>query len=156
MQFDTDVVCIHGKSYDLNCITKPYTHLLIEICPTFTHNSTISFEFATGRATTNHPLPFDYHFNKTQLALKHGYTCVTVFDWMAPKQVVDIIKQHLDSTINSTDFCVNPQLSDDKSAIHKHWVRLSSKEHIIDTGQDEQEMLDAGYVAVYDCGHAKS
>ena len=155
LKFDTDAVCIYSKSYDLNCITKPYMHLLIEICPTFTHNSTTSFEFATGRAATNHPLPFDYHFNKTQLALKHGYTCITVFDWMTLEQVVDIIKQHLDKTIDSTDFCFNPQQSIDKSTIRKHWTKLNSKEHITDIGQDDEQMIADGYVAVYDCGYAK-
>lgn len=149
LAFDCDDVNIERQSYDLH-----YKHLLIEICPTISHNSTYGYAYAIGKSKHNYALPFDYHFNKTQLALKHGYTCITVFDWMTPEQVVNIIKQHLDNTISSTDFCINPKLSDDKSTICKHWVKLNSKEHIVDAGQDEQEMLNTGYVAVYDCGHA--
>lgn len=150
LAFDCDDVNIERHSYDLH-----YKHLLIEICPTISHNSTYGYAYAIGKSKHNCPLPFDYHFNKTQLALKHGYTCITVFDWMTPEQVVNIIKQHLDKTIDSTDFCFNPQQSIDKSTICKHWTKLNSKEHIADIGQDDEQMIADGYVAVYDCGHAK-
>lgn len=150
LAFDCDDVNIERQSYDLH-----YKHLLIEICPTISHNSTYGYAYAIGKSKHNCPPPFDYHFNKAQLALKHGYTCITVFDWMTPEQVVDIIKQHLDKTIDSTDFCFNPQQSIDKSTIRKHWTKLNSKEHIADIGQDDEQMIADDYVAVYDCGHAK-
>lgn len=46
---------------------------LIEIDPYATHNSTWSI---FGKAKSE-----DYHRNKTLTALKHGYTCIHVFDW---------------------------------------------------------------------------
>ena len=141
-------------SYDIVCKSHK---LLIELNPTISHNSTRSFANIVYNSKHNWQRPYDDHFNKTQLALKHGYACITMFDWVPFDVVIDVIRKHLaGEPVNSTDFALNPQLSDDKSTIRKHWCHLKTKEHIEDCRQDEQEMIDAGYVAVYDCGHAKS
>lgn len=142
---------IGGRLYDLR-----YNDIVIEISPTISHNSTYSFAYLNNRTHNNVPMHMHYHFDKTQLALKHGYICITIFDWYNLNDVVSIVGMHLAKlSINSTDFALNPQLSDDMSTIRKHWCHLKTKEHIEDCGQDEQEMIDAGYVAVYDCGHAR-
>ena len=150
-----DDVNLENRSYDLS-YANGCCKLLIEVNPTITHNSTISYIYLVGKSKDNWPTGMQYHFDKTQLALKHGYTCITIFEWMDDNEVIDAIRKHLaGEPVDSTDFALNPQLSDDKSTIRKHWCHLKTKEHIEDCGQDEQEMIDAGYVAVYDCGHAR-
>ena len=151
IEFAYDDVKLDTYSYDLH-----FEHVLIEVNPSFSHNSTYSFAYLTGIKQSNKPYSTQYHFNKTQLALKHGYTCITIFEWMDDNEVIDVIRKHLaGEPVDSTDLALNPQLSDDKSTIRKHWCHLKTKEHIEDCGQNEQEMIDAGYVVVYDCGHAK-
>lgn len=149
--FDCDDVNLDNKSYDLHC-----KHLLIEICPTISHNSTYGYAYAIGKSKHNYPLPFDYHFNKTQLALKHGYTCITVFDWMSFDAVIDTIRKHLaDEPVDSTDFALNPQLSDDKSTIRKHWFNKQTRKYVSDNAEINCiDMLANGFVEIYDCGHA--
>lgn len=149
-----DDVNLERWSYDLN-YSNEHCKLLIEINPTWSHNSTYGFAYLIGRTTHNKHVSKFYHFDKTQLALKLGYTCITIFEWMDDNEVIDVIRKHLaGEPVDSTNFALNPQLSDDKSTIRKHWCHLKTKEHIEDCGQNEQEMIDAGYVAVYDCGHA--
>ena len=150
IDFSYDDVHFDRFSYDLH-----FNNVLIEINPTFSHNSAYSYSYLRQQSSRNWLRPFDYHFNKTQLAIQHGYTCITIFEWMDDSQIIDIIRKHLaGEPVDSTDFALNPQLSDDRSTIRKHWCHLKTKEHIEDCGQDAQEMLDAGYVPVYDCGHA--
>lgn len=62
---------INTYSYDLKKGTT-----LIEINPTFTHNSYT--EKVYGRFGG---LQFDYHYNKTKTARDNGYKCINVFDW---------------------------------------------------------------------------
>lgn len=47
---------------------------LIEINPTYTHNSTWSH-------FNEHGLDPKYHYNKSKLALANGYRCIHIFDW---------------------------------------------------------------------------
>lgn len=150
-----DNVNLGRWSYDLDYCNE-HCKLLIEVNPLWSHNATYGFAYLTGRTKHNKPVGKFYHFDKTQLALKHGYTCITIFEWMDDNEVIDVIRKHLaGKQVDSADFALNPQLSDDKSTIHKHWCHLKTKEHVEDCGQDEQEMINAGYVAVYDCGHAR-
>lgn len=52
------------------------TNILIEIDPTYTHNS---YEDPwLGQAGA---MSVDYHIKKTQGAIDHGYRCIHVFDW---------------------------------------------------------------------------
>lgn len=55
---------------------------LIEIDPSCTHNS------LWGWRGHGEPLPRDYHKKKSEIARKHGFRCVHVFDWDEPKKVV--------------------------------------------------------------------
>lgn len=151
-----DTLHIGRYVYDLH-YENEHCKLLIEINPTFTHNSTYSFAYATGRSKHNYELPFDKHFSKTQLALKHGYICITIFDWFDVELVIDIVSKHLNGVhVDCTDFCLNPQLSTDTSSIMRHWYNCKTHKYIADSDDiNESELVAHGYVAVYDCGHAK-
>lgn len=59
------------KMYDLYI---PETNYLIEIDPTFTHNSIPNHYHKNG-------LDKYYHRDKTQLAIDNGYKCVHIWDW---------------------------------------------------------------------------
>lgn len=75
IDFALDATHIDKWTYDLT-----FAHVLVEICPTISHNSTHGFAFLSGRSTNDMPIVINYHFDKTQLALKHGYTCITIFE----------------------------------------------------------------------------
>lgn len=69
------------KSYD---IAIPHLKTLVEIDPTYTHNT-------IGNHWDKNGLPEDYHLNKTQLAADAGYRCIHVFDWDDPHKIVDML-----------------------------------------------------------------
>lgn len=87
-----------GKFYaDLS-----YGNLLIDINPTFTHNSTISFAHATGRCTEENcskvshmPKPETYHQERALEASKHGFLLLQYFDWFDEKIFLNIVKSQL-------------------------------------------------------------
>ena len=54
---------------------------LIEINPSFTHNSTWGIY-------NNAPMPKDYHKNKSLVANQHGYRCIHVWDWDNKQKIV--------------------------------------------------------------------
>lgn len=60
------------------------TNTLLEINPTFTHNSAIN--------PWGVPLDKYYHRNKTRFALENGYRCINVWDWDNINHIVDILK----------------------------------------------------------------
>ena len=154
--FELDSFHINAYTYDLSYITQT-CKLLIEVNPSFTHNSTYTFQYSVGRTNYNNPLHLKqptYHLTKTLVALQHGFVCISIWDWDNVDYVIDIIRRHIEHLpIDSTDMSKNPQFAKDY-VIHKHWHNYKTGKHIEDCGQDEQEMIDAGYVAVYDCGHA--
>lgn len=76
---------VNNSSYDI--FVEPNT--LIEINPSYTHNSTIG-PFMFGRRVE--PKSYDYHINKTNNAIKNNYRCIHIFDW-----------DNIDKIINS--FC---------------------------------------------------
>lgn len=82
---------INHFSYDLYI----GDHLLIDINPTISHNSTYGFMYATGRSDTNNPIDSDYHYKRTMNALNNGYELISIFDWMEVDKVIDIIKARL-------------------------------------------------------------
>lgn len=74
-------------SFDLHILN---TNILIEINPTYTHNSTIgAFFFGEEQ---KEPLDKNYHYNKCLSAINNGYQLISVFDWMNLDKVIDIIK----------------------------------------------------------------
>ena len=76
---------IGHNSYDLHISDS---NILIEINPTYTHNSTIGPIFGNHQKD---PLPSDYHLHKTQLAKENGYHCIHVFDWDSWTKIINII-----------------------------------------------------------------
>ena len=77
---------INNKSYDMHILD---TNILIEINPTYTHNSTNPTWFHNSK---KEPLAKDYHFNKTILAKNHNYRCIHIWDWDNINKVIDLIK----------------------------------------------------------------
>lgn len=76
-----DSVKLETFSYDV-CLEKE--KILIEINPSFTHNSTRN-PFGSVR------LP-DYHLRKTETARKFGYRCIHIFDWDDEKKVLGLFE----------------------------------------------------------------
>lgn len=62
---------INDKSFDISLVDR---NILIEIDPTYTHNS-------FGNHWNENGLDPNYHVSKTELAEKHSYQCIHVFDW---------------------------------------------------------------------------
>lgn len=73
---------IENRSYDL---IIPDQNVLIEIDPTYTHNS-------FGNHWDEIGLDKYYHRDKTELAEKHGYRCIHVFDWDDIDKIVESLQ----------------------------------------------------------------
>lgn len=72
--------CLDKKLFDFKV-----GDTLVEINPTFTHNSTFTpFEY-------NKPLAKNYHKLKSEIAVKHGYRCIHLFDWEAPNKIISLL-----------------------------------------------------------------
>lgn len=75
-------------SYDISAesefILENYSYdfkindLLIEINPTYTHNSTTPAQIGKSKFK---PKDMYYHYNKTKLAIENGYRCIHIWDW---------------------------------------------------------------------------
>lgn len=62
-------------------------NVLIEINPTFTHNSTYTpFEY-------NKPLDKNYHKNKTLIANKYNFRCIHIFDWEDQNKILKLLSR---------------------------------------------------------------
>ena len=69
---------IEHKSYDIKV-----DNTLIEIDPTFTHNTSLP-------AFSNEHISIDYHLNKTKLANENGFNCIHVFDWDDKDKIINM------------------------------------------------------------------
>ena len=76
---------ITGKTYDLHILN---TDILLEINPTYTHNSTLSPKFGKWGITLS-PKDKNYHLNRTLHANKNGYRCIHIFDWDDLDEVIN-------------------------------------------------------------------
>lgn len=115
--------------YDLHI---PNTNVLIEINPTITHNVHMS---PWGK-----PKDPDYHFRKTKFAEDKGYVCILVWDW---DNIIEIIL-HLKY---STKFKITggePKL---------HWFNSKTKDHIVSSDMENNDLLSNGYLPIYDDGN---
>ena len=75
-----------GKfSYDIHILD---TNILIEIDPTYTHNSTIGPIFGNNQRD---PMDSNYHLMKTELARSNNYHCIHVFDWDDWTKIINLI-----------------------------------------------------------------
>ena len=74
---------IKNKSYDFKI-----GNALIEINPTYTHNSTIGAWFGNNQ---DNPLSKTYHLEKSQLAKENGFHCVHIFDWDDWNKIINLL-----------------------------------------------------------------
>ena len=65
-------------------------NILIEINPTYTHNSTLIPKF--GNNSHGRIMNKSYHLNKTKLAEENNYHCIHVFDWDDWNKIINILK----------------------------------------------------------------
>lgn len=61
-------------------------NILIEINPTYTHNSTY------GYRNLDDPLPPTYHLEKSLLASVNGYRCIHIWDWDDKDKLIFLLK----------------------------------------------------------------
>lgn len=83
------------KAINNYCYDLYYGNLLIDINPTISHNSTISYPYMLGMSKENNPVSKDYHYKRVLNAINNGYELVSVFDWMDTDIILDIIKGKL-------------------------------------------------------------
>ena len=77
---------IKNKSYDIHILN---TNILLEINPTYTHNSTNVVWFHNSN---REPIPKDYHYNKTLLAKDDNYRCIHIWDWDDINKIIMLLK----------------------------------------------------------------
>lgn len=77
---------IFNYSYD---IAIKDTNIVIEINPTYTHNSTLERWFNNY---TKKPLEKDYHYKKTLIAKENGYRCIHIWDWDNIDKIINMLK----------------------------------------------------------------
>lgn len=70
--------CLENKLFDFYL---PEYSLLIEVDPSYTH-STIPTHWGTN-------VSYLYHKNKSDIAVKHGYQCVHIFDWDDEEKIIN-------------------------------------------------------------------
>jgi len=81
---------INKTSFDLKI-----NNILIDINPTFSHNSTYSYAYAAGKTNENKPFPSTHHFNRWKLAKDNGYTLISIFDNMDENKILNIIRSKI-------------------------------------------------------------
>lgn len=75
---------LENKKFDFKV-----NNILIEINPTYTHNSTIGPYF-NGKCLN--PLPKNYHKEKSLLAQKYNFKCIHIFDWDDWNKIIYLLK----------------------------------------------------------------
>lgn len=84
-----------GVNGELEFRIKKYSYdikvgdILIEIDPTYTHQSTRELPFFGKRIPPKSPT---YHQDKSLFALKNGYFCLHIWDWDDEDKIVEILK----------------------------------------------------------------
>lgn len=84
---------LHGRFYD---IYLPEHSIAIEINPTITHNSNFAFACKRNKCSQpceeHNPLPKDYHYKKSKLAMDNGIKLIQVYDWENEDDIVSMIR----------------------------------------------------------------
>lgn len=112
-------------------------NILLEINPTYTHSVDIAYHNKCAKLT------YDYHYLKSSIASNNGYLCIQIFDWINTELI-------LDNIVNNSYL----KASMHKREIQKHFVNLYTKEHLMGTdSSEEEELLNMGFVRVYDDGY---
>lgn len=73
---------LEDKNFDFKI-----NNILLELNPTFTHNSTIGIY-------NNKPLAINYHKNKSLLANKYNYRCIHIWDWDDKQKIINSLVQN--------------------------------------------------------------
>jgi len=85
-----------GKIYDLYIESA---NLLIELNPTVTHNSTMSFACLRNSCSDNcekhSPFPRNAHQEKAKIARENGYNLVQIFDWDDSEKIEKFLQAKL-------------------------------------------------------------
>ena len=126
---------IGNYSYDIEILNK---NILIEIDPTYTHNSTNGYYI---KAKYKEPKDKYYHYNKTKLALESGYVCIHKFDWVTDVDLLKMIKK-IDNSKNL--------FNQDEPKLH--WYNKTTNKYLLDNDFDSKDMLHKGYVGIFDDG----
>lgn len=71
-----------GKFYDVVIEDRK---IVIEIDPTYTHNS-------IGNHWNSHGVSLNYHKEKSNVAKENGYRCIHIFDWDNWNEILNIVK----------------------------------------------------------------
>ena len=74
----------HKYSYDFKI-----NDTLIEIDPTYTHNSTIGIYH---KNKLSNPKDKYYHKKKSEIAEENGYQCIHIFDWDDKEKIINMLK----------------------------------------------------------------
>lgn len=78
---ELDKIKLNRFSYDIHILD---TNILLEIDPTYTHNS-------IGNHWDKNGMDKCYHLNKTKLAAANGYRCIHIFDWDDLDKVIQLL-----------------------------------------------------------------
>ena len=128
---------IGNKSYDILLEGK---NILIEIDPSYTHNSTNKVLLkGQGRGSQKSRA---YHYMKTKTAMQNGFICLHKFDWVSDMDILRIIRQ-----IHRYQF-----IQEEKPRLH--WYHILRQHHIEDFDEklNKVSMRESGYVEIYDDG----
>ena len=66
-------------------------NILLEVNPSYTHNSTKGVIFKNSSKSQNSGLPIDYHISKLRLARENGFRCIHVWDWDDIYKVINLL-----------------------------------------------------------------
>lgn len=105
-------------------------NILIEINPYSTHNTVWMPRFANGCS----PHSNEYHYEKCNNAINNWYKYINIRDWTTEWELIDMLEK---------DFIYKW-----KPNLHRYNPR--TKEHLLDEWYDKEEMLEKGYLSIYD------
>lgn len=123
IKFEREFI-LEDKSFDFKIDNN-----LIEINPSFTHNSTIGIY-------KNPPINKDYHLNKTKLANKYNYRCIHIWDWDDKEKIIQSL---LERQIIYARKCIIKELSDIETN------NFLNKYHFQNTCKNQQVRLGLYY-----------
>lgn len=115
---------IENYSYDFKIKDTDY---LVEINPTYTHNSYYNH---FGKVKDK-----NYHHDKTKFAFDNNYICICVWDWDDWNKIIKLIKQN------------NIKIKETKIQLHYS----KNKENII-VLKENKDYIEKGYLPIYDDG----
>lgn len=118
---------IEKYSYDIEIPTQ---NILIEINPTYTHNSTDGGWFNGHKKNS---IPKMYHYDKSQVAINKGYRCIHIWDWDNYNKIINMLKPKEKIQARKCDI---KEISDDEcdAFLNKYHLQNSCKGQIVKVG----------------------